>query len=334
MFKKVIASVSMALTLSAAPLKAELVTVDNFDRAETDTYIAGLAEMGAFGRIIHERKHASAEDQLVVRINLDTLYSFGIFDLSSPLTIEKPENGDRFQSLLVLDQDHYVVAIEHEPGQFELTRETVGTDYAIVLFRTFADPQDPKDIGQAHQLQDQIGFKQEQQGSLELPEWDQRSLSNIRKAVKVLAANAPYKRDFFGRRGEIDRLDHYMGTAAGWGGNPKSAAVYFSNSVPENDGKTPYSLTLSDVPAKAFWSVTVYDESGFLVPNEENRYSLNSVTAEPQDDGSFVVHFGADDDAKNNIPISDGWNYTLRLYQPTGAALDGSWTDPAPQRME
>ena len=125
-----------------------------------------------------------------------------------------------------------------------------------------------------------------------------------------------------------------MGTAAGWGGNPKTAAVYFSNSVTENNGQTAYRLMLNDVPVEAFWSVTVYDESGFLVPNNEDKYSLNSVTAKPEDDGSFVVHFGAGGEYINNIPVTDGWNYTLRLYQPIGAALDGSWIDPKPEKLE
>jgi hypothetical protein len=334
MLKDKLLSALLALICGTTNLHADQVTVENFDRAETDTYISGLAQKGAFGRILHEREHASADEQLVVRINLDTLYSFGIFDLSTPLTINKPDNGDRFQSLLVLDQDHYVVAIEHDQGDFKFTRETVGTDYAIVLFRTFADPQDSADIAKAHELQDEIGFEQADTGVLELPEWDPKSLSKIRDAVKVLAANVSSKRNFFGRRGEIDRLDHYMGTAAGWGGNPKTAAVYFSSSVTENNGQMPYRLMLNDVPVEAFWSVTVYDESGFLVPNNENKYSLNSVTAKPEDDGSFVVHFGAGGEYINNIQVTDGWNYTLRLYQPIGAALDGSWIDPEAEKLE
>jgi hypothetical protein len=334
MLKKATAVFSLALFCSASALKADQVTVENFDRAETDTYLYGLAEKGAFGRLNHERDYASADDQYVVRINLDTLYSFGVFDLSTPLTINKPDGNGRFQSLLVLDQDHYVVAIEHDPGMFQFTRQEVGTDYAMVVFRTFADPQDPSDIDKAHKLQDEVSFEQADQGSLELPEWDQKSLSEIRTALKILASNVTDTSNFFGNRGEIDRLDHYMGTAAGFGGNPKKAALYFSNPIPENDGLTPYKLTLKDVPAAAFWSVTVYNESGFLVPNKENKYSLNSVTAEASDDGSFEVHFGAGTEFTNNIPITDGWNYTLRVYQPIGAALDGSWNDPVPERME
>jgi hypothetical protein len=334
MLKDKLLSALLALICGTTNLHADQVTVENFDRAETDTYISGLAQKGAFGRIVHEREHASADDQYVVRINLDTLYSFGVFDLSTPLTINKPDGDGRFQSLLVLDQDHYVVAIEHDPGIFEFTRETVGTDYAMVVFRTFADPQDPLDINKAHELQDAVSFLQADPGSLELPEWDQKSLSEIRTALKVLTSNVTDTSNFFGNRGEIDRLDHYMGTAAGFGGNPKTAALYFSNPVPDNDGLTPYKMELKDVPAAAFWSVTVYNESGFLVPNKEKKYSLNSVTAEPSDDGSFEVHFGAGTEFTNNIPIVDGWNYTLRVYQPIGAALDGSWNDPVPERME
>jgi hypothetical protein len=31
----------------------------------------------------------------------------------------------------------------------------------------------------------------------------------------------------------------------------------------------------------------------------------------------------------NCIPITPGWSYAVRLYQPRAEILDGSWTFPA-----
>ena len=55
----------------------------------------------------------------------------------------------------------------------------------------------------------------------------------------------------------------------------------------------------------------------------------NSVTGVPDDDGSVTINFGGDPDLPNQIPIMDGWNYTVRLYQPVPELLDGRWAFPA-----
>jgi hypothetical protein len=44
---------------------------------------------------------------------------------------------------------------------------------------------------------------------------------------------------------------------------------------------------------------------------------------------SVTIHFGGDPDLPNQIPIMEGWNYTVRLYQPEPELLGGRWTYPA-----
>ena len=87
---------------------------------------------------------------------------------------------------------------------------------------------------------------------------------------------------------------------------------------------------MRDVPVDAFWSISVYNPDGFFEPNDRNAYSVNSVTALPDSDGSVTVHFGGcTDDRPNCLPIMEGWNYTVRMYRPRPEVLDGSWTFPA-----
>jgi len=38
--------------------------------------------------------------------------------------------------------------------------------------------------------------------------------------------------------------------------------------------------------------------------------------------------------ADNYLPIMEGWNYLVRLYQPKKEILDGSWTFPDPKAVE
>jgi hypothetical protein len=80
------------------------VTVNNFVRAETDNYIANTAkEAGGLGKFSHNREPASIDNQTVIRLNRDTLYSFGVFDLAAgPVMISLPDAGKRFMSLMVI----------------------------------------------------------------------------------------------------------------------------------------------------------------------------------------------------------------------------------------
>jgi hypothetical protein len=63
--------------------------------------------------------------------------------------------------------------------------------------------------------------------------------------------------------------------------------------------------------------------------NARDAYSVNSVSGVKNDDGSVTVYLGGEDDRPNCLPIMDGWNYLIRLYQPRPEVLNGSWTFPA-----
>jgi len=60
-------------------------------------------------------------------------------------------------------------------------------------------------------------------------------------------------------------------------------------------------------------------------------YSVNSITATPEADGSIVVHLGGDDDRPNLIQITDGWNAVARMYRPRQEVIDGTWKFPRPE---
>jgi hypothetical protein len=323
-----------ALLASGLPTAraAEKVTVDNFVRAETDTTFKGFAATGGFGQFMHIRQPTPLDKQSVIRMNRDTLYSAAVFDLDAgPVTISKPASAGRFQSLLAINQDHSIVMVEHGAGDFTLTRDKVGTRYVIALIRTFVDASNADDIKAANALQDRLAARQADKGRFAVPDWDAETLAKLRNAINVLAATKTDTSGMFGVKSQLNPVDHLLGTASGWGGNPKSAAMYI-NVVPEkNDGVTPYVLTVKDVPADGFWSVTVYNDKGFMEENPLGAYSFNNVGARKAADGSITIRFGGDPKQPNYLPVRAGWNYTVRLYQPRKALLDGSWKFPAPQ---
>jgi hypothetical protein len=132
----------------------------------------------------------------------------------------------------------------------------------------------------------------------------------------------------------MDPVYWMLGAAMGWGGLPADAATYAIFFPEKNDGKTPYTLTVSDVPVYAFWSVTLYDDKGWIPVNEYNAYSFNNVTAKKDKDGSVTINFGGDPKADNFLPIMPGWNYIVRMYQPGPEIINGTWTFPDPRAVK
>lgn len=320
------------LYCSAALAQTADVTVANLVRAETDHMFRQNMEIYGFdfGEFLHLRQPVTPEAQAVIRSNQDTLYSGLIVDLAEPAEITLPEIDGRYQSMLVISQDHYNFS-ETEPGTYTLTEENVGTRFAFLAFRTFVDVSDPDDLASAHAAQDGLTLSGGAPGPFEAPAWDLEKLGAARQAINDLAAELGFNARYaFGREDEVRPVDHLIGAIAAWGGLPPTSAMYVMDSVEYNDGETPYSVTVGDVPVNAFWSVTVYNADGFLEANDLGRNSYNSVSTDPNDDGTYTIHFGACEDGRANcIPITQGWNYAIRLYQPRAEILDGSWTFPA-----
>jgi hypothetical protein len=93
-------------------------------------------------------------------------------------------------------------------------------------------------------------------------------------------------------------------------------------------------------PVDAFWSLTMYTtEGGPLVANPIGRYAIGDRTpglaAEP--DGALTVHVQhappASASGVNWLPAPRGrFHLMLRLYNPRGGVLNGSWSPPPVER--
>src|SRR3954471_14545547 len=185
---------------------AASVTVDNFTRAESDLYFGGiLKDSGAIGAFLHRREPARIDNQTVIRLNRDTLYSSTLFDLDAgPVTITLPDAGGRFMSMQVINEDHYVPEVVYGKGHYTLTKNKVGTRYVAVAIRTLVDPANEKDIGEVHALQDAITVSQKNPGQFEAPDSDQASQKKVRDALLVLATTIPDFRKAFGTKAQVD----------------------------------------------------------------------------------------------------------------------------------
>lgn len=108
------------------------------------------------------------------------------------------------------------------------------------------------------------------------------------------------------------------------------------------EGGRHYRLTFpsgSLPPARAFWSLTIYDERHAL-PDGAGPHAIGSHTAgiEFAEDGSLSILVGpaladGDDRASPNRLVTPPGSFSLylRVYWPEGAARDGSWYPPPAQ---
>jgi len=119
-------------------------------------------------------------------------------------------------------------------------------------------------------------------------------------------------------------------------GSAYAAAFVDSNNQPSDGGKH-YRLRLpSNVPAKTFWSLVLYDnQTRSMLQTDDPHPSISSLKAgiETNPDGSLDVHFGPQpppDKAHNWVQTwpGKGWNILFRLYGPLEPWFDKSWRLP------
>ena len=128
---------------------------------------------------------------------------------------------------------------------------------------------------------------------------------------------------------------------AGLGANLQEDAIYPLAFVDDAGhpltGKNRYVLHFDKKdlpPVRAFWSVTLYDDEGFQVANELNRFAIGDRDSLVYNaDGSLdllVQHEAPAGEKKRNwLPAPSGlFNLCLRLYYPKPEALDGRWLPP------
>jgi hypothetical protein len=94
-------------------------------------------------------------------------------------------------------------------------------------------------------------------------------------------------------------------------------------------------------PARAFWSLTMYDQRQLFADNPIGRYAIgdrDKLTFNP--DGSLDLYIQREspgkDDESNWLPTpkSGAFSMNLRLYWPKTEVLNGSWTSPPVKRVD
>lgn len=306
------------------------VTLETYCRAETDRTFSNAVRMaGGVNRWFHFRQVTPLDNQTVVRMNKDTLYSAAIVDTEGGATLTVPEMPDgRYCSVMLVDNDHYSAGVVYDAGTHPLPQDT---KYLGALVRIqLLSPDDPDDVALVNSLQDQFVIEAASTQPFPAPPWDLASLDTLQAEYNAeFATFDKYPDGWMGRRGEVDEDSRHLGCAGAWGLFPNRDAVYinYNGDLPSDRC---YHATY-DVPENdAFWSITVYGADGYM---KSTNSILNAANTTMNPDGTFTVHFGsecADGAVDNRLDAPEGWNFLMRVYRPGRSVLEGSYRLPDP----
>src|SRR4051812_6422003 len=180
------------------------VSVDNFVRAETDRMFADLQrDAGGVNRFLHNREPAAIDKQTVIRLNRDTLYSFAVVDISEGANLTIPHAGDRYLSVMAVNQEHYIERVFHDSGSYELSIDGFGSPYVTVAARILVDPQSPGDPDAVAGIQDGLEIQAGSEQPFRSLEYDAESLDRTRRALLGLASDMTSFERSFGRREDV-----------------------------------------------------------------------------------------------------------------------------------
>lgn len=121
------------------------------------------------------------------------------------------------------------------------------------------------------------------------------------------------------------------------------AIAYLDKDGNALDGSKTYKIHLpKDIPAKDFWSFTLYDNQTRAMLQTDQRFpgvDSNKKGLKQNADGSYDVYFGpvAPKRQKNNWIQTDpnkGWNTILRLYGPLESFYDKTWIPGDPELVK
>jgi hypothetical protein len=144
-----------------------------------------------------------------------------------------------------------------------------------------------------------------------------------------------------------DYLKRALIARMGLGANTVEDAIYpaalgLADGTPFDSGAR-YELRFASnelPPARAFWSLAMYNDRQFFAPNPIGRYAIGD--RDPLQfgaDGSLTLHIqrvSPGTERESNwlpAPPSGAFTMNLRIYWPEARALDGRWAPPPVKRI-
>ena len=296
------------------------VTFDNYNQAETARNFNNWAKRGGNNQMLHEKELSPiGPDAPTIRMNLDTLYSIGVYDNDGSMAITIP-NSELYQSAMVIDTDGYTPFFYTEPGTYEIEHPS---EALIIILRTaIKDRHSDASFEEAYAAQEGVAVEGNGPNQYEMPAYDQHQLHALTIEYNKAFLDAGILFTYGDGTTPVNEEHRTWSNSAGWGGmvteTGRSNVYVSSKNLP---GDQCMAVTFPDTGDAFFTSFTIYDTNGYLV---EGNTHINSYTWKTAEDGSTTIHFNCGNGAVNNIPSNGAeYNYLVRHYGASQAVIDG-----------
>ena len=318
-----VATIAEAVTTEAAFFadNGKIVTPESYPTDETSRQMLKSQDLVGVNKFSHKPQLTPTDNQPVVRMNRDTYYSMAVIDVSKGASITMPEIPEgKYMSIQPVTEDHRIQAMQYGSGTFDLSTHTGAHLYVIIrLDATFSETE-------AKEIHNKMSISANSDNLFTAVTVNKESFIQVEDALKAKIPSI-IKRDgvlalkglFTDPRDESEQLfteeKYQVGAAVGWGGAQWKDNIYELSGNYAAD--TCYHMTFEDPGNDAFWSITVYDKTGFMF-NDLANFSSNTATANA--DGTYTISFGCGEDAPNSLAIdnpSGVFNIAVRHYMPS-----------------
>jgi len=263
------------------------------------------------------------ETQQVIRENQDGIYASAVVDISEGATFSVPE-GNHYQIIQVIDMQNYVAGVAYPGDTITITPDDVTYgNYVYLNMRVPILSEDKGGVEETLRLQKLATIDAKSANSYESPGivLPLKKTEEIRAALIQDVKNGAltHTKNVNGTPYTSRPQDHLYGTAYGWGGLGLPDAAYwpFVNKTKIVDGKSqPSSATFTPPEIQkdrgGFWSVTIYNEEGWLA---KDISAISDTQAVANEDGTYTINFNSPGE-KNNLATSTPFTALFRFYLP------------------
>jgi len=322
-----------------------VITNENFIHADsTRAFLKELDQSDNKVNVIRPvREFANTDNQDVIRMNSDTLYTRMILDVKGGASITT-KDYEGFQNIQVVDINHSEIKTLMGPGTVTVDETMLSEGHhAYILVRTGILRDLPKKEGmeKAHKAQDAISITyQSSEPYIPSVNYDFTTLDKVKYKILSDFVNHPVKdtvKNGFGTVKSRDAASARIVVAVGWGGLSGTNAVYSAFAAKGERRSFTIDKPKLNFDKKGFFSFTIYNADGYIATM---NYAINSDDMLVNEDGTYTITFLASGepvkDGENNVvrtPRGKLWTGVLRAYYPKDKNETFVWADSWTAKM-
>jgi hypothetical protein len=334
----ILVSLGLLGTLSVISASGVVITPENFIHADSVRAFNKEIEQsqGKVNVVRPVRELTNADNQDVIRMNRDTLYTRVVLDVKGGATITTKAYAG-YQNINVIDEQHSQIASLTGAGTLKVDESmlTMGHHvYVIVRTGLIRKLKEKEMMAKAHKAQDNVSITYNASTPfVPAVDYDFSTLDKVKYKILAEFAAHPSKDAAKKGLGTLKERDPAMArvvVAIGWGALAGQQAVYSAFSG--NKERASFTITTAPNAYKTgFFSITIYNATGYIATI---NYAFNSDDMVKNRDGSYTITFLASGEPvkkgeKNVVRTPRGklWTGVIRSYNIKDKKEGFAWVD-------